>query len=191
MRHPDQQIYNWLVHTCKVPQDERDFKKRNPFTIGVDFSMIPRAENEMSGEMKDLIESGANFDLADDSGQTPYIKLYNARLFEPAEFLRSKGANIKAMSKAGIYVLKIALIRREEEEIKRLVKEGADINQRDQKERNLLHFAINMSSATADATFEIEQLLIDLGVDVNARDYLGRVPLHYAFVKIKQWNINH
>ena len=77
-------------------------------------------------------------------------------MFEPAEFLRSKGANIKAMSKAGIYVLKIALIRREEDEIKRLVKEGADINQRDQKDRNLLHFAINMSSATADATFEIE-----------------------------------
>lgn len=40
-----------------------------------------------------------------------------------------------------------------------------------------------MSSATADATFETEQLIIDLGVKVNQRDSYGRVPLHYAFVK--------
>ena len=49
----------------------------------------------------------------------------------------------------------------------------------------MLHFAINASSATADATFETEQLLIDLGVNVNLVDERGRVPLHYAFVKMK------
>jgi len=47
-----------------------------------------------------------------------------------------------------------------------------------------------MSSSTADATFETEQTLIDLGVEVNLRDNKGRVPLHYAFVKIKNWNSN-
>ena len=40
-----------------------------------------------------------------------------------------------------------------------------------------------MSSATADATFETEQLIIDLGVKVNQKDSFGRVPLHYSFVK--------
>ena len=190
MRHPDFKIYKYLLNE-KVQFDDMDFKKRNPFTIGVDFSMIPRAENVMGEEMKDLIKSGVNFDLPDDSGQTPYLKLYNARLLVAAEFLRSKGANIKAMSKAGVFVLKIALIRREDAEIKRLVDLGADINQIDPKGRNLLHFAINMSSATADATFEIEQQLIDLGVDINKRDYVGRVPLHYAFVKIKLWSDSH
>lgn len=45
-----------------------------------------------------------------------------------------------------------------------------------------------MSSSTADATFETEQLLIDKGVEVNARDCRGRVPLHYAFVKIKDFS---
>ena len=44
-----------------------------------------------------------------------------------------------------------------------------------------------MSSDSSDATFETEQFLIDLGVDPNARDYHGRVPLHYAFVKMKDW----
>lgn len=45
-----------------------------------------------------------------------------------------------------------------------------------------------MSSATADATFETEQLLIDHGININLRDCRGRVPLHYAFVKLKGWN---
>ena len=89
------------------------------------------------------------------------------------------------MSKAGIFPLKIALMRRDDAEISRLVGLGANINLIDQHGRNLLHFAINMSSATADATFETEQLLIDLGVDLNKRDCRGRVPLHYAFVKMK------
>ena len=44
-----------------------------------------------------------------------------------------------------------------------------------------------MSSATADASFEIEQLVISLGVDINRQDYLNRTPLHYSFVKIKNW----
>mmetsp|Transcript_152 Transcript_152/g.283 ORF Transcript_152/g.283 Transcript_152/m.283 type:complete len:96 (+) Transcript_152:1616-1903(+) len=89
------------------------------------------------------------------------------------------------MSKAGIFPLKIALLRRDDAEIKRLIGLGANVNQADQHGRNLLHIAINMSSATADATFETEQLLIDVGVELNKRDCRGRVPLHYAFVKIK------
>ncbi len=91
------------------------------------------------------------------------------------------------MSNAGIFALKIALMRRDDSEIKRLVSVGAEINKVDQKGRNLLHFAINMSSSTADATFETEQLLIDEGVDINVRDCHGRVPLHYAFVKLKDY----
>lgn len=76
-------------------------------------------------------------------------------------------------------------MRRNNEEIKRLVGIGADINLVDNNGRNVLHEAINMSSAGADATFETEQILIDLGIDINKRDNFGRVPLHYAFVKME------
>ena len=48
-----------------------------------------------------------------------------------------------------------------------------------------------MSSATADATFETEQFLIDKGIELNLKDERGRTPLHYAFVKIKDWKSNH
>jgi ankyrin repeat protein len=47
-----------------------------------------------------------------------------------------------------------------------------------------------MSSASADATFETEQFLIDRGIELNLIDDRGRTPLHYAFVKIKNWKSN-
>ena len=47
-----------------------------------------------------------------------------------------------------------------------------------------------MSAATADATFETEQFLIDKGIEYNLRDQNGRTPLHYAFVKIGNWRNN-
>ena len=138
--------------------------------------------------VKLLMERGSRIDYPDEANQTPYLKLYNSRLDEIAEILRENGANINQMSRAGVFVLKIALLRRDDAEIRRLVGLGADINLKDQHGRNLLHIAINMSSSTADATFETEQLLIDLGVKINERDIRGRVPLHYAFVKLKQYN---
>ena len=66
------------------------------------------------------------------------------------------GANICQMDDTGLYALKYALIRRNNEEVSRLIERGAQINQLDHKNRNLLHHAVNMSSATADATFETE-----------------------------------
>lgn len=84
-----------------------------------------------------------------------------------------------------MFALKISLVRRQNDEIKRLVGCGADINLTDNNGRNLLHEAINMSSAGSDATFETEQFLIDLGIEINKKDNFGRVPLHYAFVKIE------
>ena len=81
------------------------------------------------------------------------------------------------------------MIRRSSDEITKLVRTyKADINQTDNKGRNLLHHAINMSSSTADATFDIEQVLIDLGININLRDNRKRTPLHYAFVKMQKWN---
>jgi len=66
--------------------------------------------------------------LPNEANETPFLKCYNAQLGELAELLRTKGAKIDTMSKSGVFALKIALIRREEEEIKRLTGLGADIN---------------------------------------------------------------
>jgi ankyrin repeat protein len=98
------------------------------------------------------------------------------------------GANVNQRDSSGLFALKYALIRRDGPAIDKLVNEyKADVNLPDLRGRNLLHHAINMSSATADASFESEQQLIDLGININHRDDRLRTPLHYAFVKIKDW----
>ena len=62
------------------------------------------------------------------------------------------------MDVTGLFALKYALIRRDQSQIEMLItKHKANINQVDHKGRNLLHHAVNMSSASADATFEAEQ----------------------------------
>ena len=85
----------------------------------------------MHPAVKLLLERDVNFDYPDEANQTPYLKLYNSRLDAIAETLRERGADINQMSRAGIFVLKIALIRRDDKEITRLVSLGANINQID------------------------------------------------------------
>jgi ankyrin repeat protein len=77
------------------------------------------------------------------------------------------GANVDQMDNSGLYALKYALIRRDNPGLQLLLDRGATIGKVDNKKRNLLHHAVNMSSATADATFETEQFLIDKGVELN------------------------
>lgn len=70
--------------------------------------------------------------------------------------LLDMGSDVNQMDKSGLTIIKYALIRRDEDEIQRLYNLGAQINQIDHKGRNLLHHAVNMSSSSADASFEIE-----------------------------------
>ena len=52
----------------------------------------------------------------------------NLNTQQAAEYLRQKGADVNKVSNAGMFALKIALIRRKNDEIKRLCSVGADIN---------------------------------------------------------------
>ena len=84
------------------------------------------------------------------------MNFYANGLTNQCNKLLDLGSNINQMDKSGLTIIKYALIRRDADEIQRLTKNGAEINQTDQKGRNLLHHAVNMSSASADASFEIE-----------------------------------
>lgn len=182
MRRPVKELFNYLINDRKLAIDEIDNEGLNAVYIAIK-ARIDRGKDTISESTKLLIKMGANCDLADRQGQTPFLHLYNKVYKDAAFYLLENGSNINAMSKAGVFALKMALIRRNSDEIRALVSRGADINQLDHLGRNLLHEAVKMSSATADATFETEQLIIDLGVKVNQRDSFGRVPLHYSFVK--------
>ena len=51
-------------------------------------------------------------------------------------------------------------------------------------DRNFLHFALNSSLSSIDASFKTIRYLLDKKVDYNTIDKEGRTPLHYAFCKI-------
>ena len=98
-------------------------------------------------------------------------------------YLLDRGANIDAIGNDGDFALKLAVISRNNEEIEKLWRRGANVNKIDNHGRNLLHESVKSSNIHDDSTFETEQLIINLDVDINQRDLYGRVPLHYAFVK--------
>jgi len=64
------------------------------------------------------------------------------------------------------------------------LKAGANPNIKGHRDRTALHYALNVSASGADASFEIEYLLLKHGARINEVDSRGRTPLHYAFVKI-------
>jgi len=65
-----------------------------------------------------------------------------------------------------------------------MLKCGADPNMVDNMQRMAMHHAVNVAETSADASFDLEQLLLNYGAKVNMRDSRGRTPLHYAFTKI-------
>jgi ankyrin repeat protein len=127
MRRPVKLLFNYLIKDIKLPIDEIDNEGLNPFYICIK-ARIDRCKETIGESSKELIKLGANCDLSDRQGQTPFLHLYNKNYKDAAMYLLDKGANINAMSKVGVFALKIALIRRNNEEIKMLVKRGADIN---------------------------------------------------------------
>lgn len=153
MRHCSKTFFDFLVNNLHIPVDEVDFQGRNPFMLAV---LSNPNQQHISESMQKLLDMNVRFDLSDSKGRTPFLIYYENRNILMANKMLNQGANIKQMDEGGLFALKYALIRRENEEISRLVGLGADINQIDQKGRNLLHHAVNMSSATADATFETE-----------------------------------
>ena len=52
------------------------------------------------------------------------------------------------------------------------------------KKRSSLHHAINISSSSTDASFDMEELLFEKGAKADIKDIFDRTPLYYCFVKI-------
>jgi ankyrin repeat protein len=81
--------------------------------------------------MQDLLAKRVNFDLADERGRTPFLVYYEHKNFNLANRLLDAGASVNHMDNQGLFALKYALIRRQDDEIKRLITKGAQINQID------------------------------------------------------------
>lgn len=125
-------VFDYLVSELKLPVDEKSFNGTTPFYVVVKNRINKITNDGVLGECAErLLSLGAHIDNEDQQGQTPYLLLYSnssKNCQQAAEYLRQKGANVNQVTKAGMYALKIALVRRNNDEIKRLVDVGADIN---------------------------------------------------------------
>ena len=153
---PHSRLVDLLVD-LKVNPDQQDRLLITPINLASTSAPVEYVDPRNDAVTTRLITLGVNTDLPDAKGRTPFLNYYGNSRFVEAERMLSLGANVNQMDASGLYALKYALIRRNNQAIEKLVKEyKGDINKVDNKGRNLLHHAVNMSSATADATFETE-----------------------------------
>jgi len=106
----------------------------------------------------------------------------------------SNKAEVDAVDENGQTPLHYACNVRALEVICLLLENKADVNTADKKQRTPLHLAVNQSVSSTDASFDVEELLLQhkaqvrthyhLHPQVNAKDYLSRTCLHYCFIKI-------
>jgi len=178
-----------LLAKHEINPDQVDFRHMTPFNLAsTKINVYDHSTTTHLDLFTKLISLKVRADYPDAKGRTPFLNYFADNRQDYFIKCLQLGANVNQMDVTGLFALKYALIRRDGKQIDMLVKEWkANINQIDTKGRNLLHHAVNMSSASADATFETEQQLIDYGIEINLRDRHNRTPLHYAFVKIKDW----
>ncbi|NWH59619.1 RN5A ribonuclease, partial [Geococcyx californianus] len=140
-----------------------------------------------------LLDHGLNIDDCDDNGFTAFMEAAWYGNEEALRFLHSKGANVnlrRAVSeekakllKGGATALMDACKEGHFSTVKMLVQElGADVNIRDNKDRNALIHALKEVCAKKryESAVSIGLFLLDCGVDVTSKDECGKTALILA-----------
>ena len=142
-------------------------------------------------EIYGILKGRVDIDKPNSSGVTPFLRAMHNGNHIVANIFASDGANVNANDDQYNFALKYAVNANNVTQTKELLENfKANPNKKDDKMRNVLHIAINNSSPKIDSTSEIETLLLEWGCDVNSRDSRGKTPLHYAFIKIGNFQDN-
>ncbi|XP_071037934.1 serine/threonine-protein phosphatase 6 regulatory ankyrin repeat subunit B-like [Parasteatoda tepidariorum] len=124
--------------------------------------------NERDEVVELLIKEGADVEAKCHHDETPLFSAGSKKAFE---HLIAKGANINAKSSEGYTPLHNALMKRRDEVVDLLVKEGADFEAKDYRDETPLFKA---------STKKMFELLIEKGANINARNNIGKTLLHSA-----------
>ena len=184
---PRPKLLNYLLSNMKLGINHLNFNKSSFLLQFIEES----AENpENIDILNTILKRGADVNQANKDENTPILL---ATIYNKMEFLKillnTKDANLNCLNKEGVSPLIFFTKKRDLNGVLLLLENNAsktkpNPNILDNDKRNALHWAINNSSHSADASYELEETLLKYGTKVNQIDERGRVPLHYAFVKI-------
>eukprot|EP01059_Diplonema_ambulator_P014844 TRINITY_DN25869_c0_g1_i3.p1 TRINITY_DN25869_c0_g1~~TRINITY_DN25869_c0_g1_i3.p1 ORF type:complete len:308 (+),score=70.54 TRINITY_DN25869_c0_g1_i3:122-925(+) len=118
-----------------------------------------------------LLDSGADINRIDMSGQSPLFYATNPNV---VELLLSRGADVHNMDATGRTPLHDAVAMAREDIARLLIEHGADVRAQSMDGTTPLH------EAQARCDLEITKLLVLKGADVHARHVSGATPLHDA-----------
>ncbi|XP_063200686.1 2-5A-dependent ribonuclease isoform X2 [Chroicocephalus ridibundus] len=143
--------------------------------------------------LKLLLDYGIDINDHDDNGFTAFMEAAWYGNEEALRFLYSKGANVNLrrvvseenakLHKGGATALMDACEKRRFPAVKILVQElGADVNIRDNKDRNALIHTLKKSDSKQryELAVSIGHFLLDCGIDVTSKDECGKTALILA-----------
>lgn len=150
--------------------NNRDTWKRTPLISALMDHNIPMARK--------LLAKGADANAKDDNGSSPLLIALTYRKLEVVGDLLDKGADPNVREKwSNQTALHLCCDRNLDEEVKKLVKAGADLKATDAQGRTALHTAVLNSYASAENV----RTLLAAGADPLAPDNNGRTPYDMAY----------
>lgn len=165
--------------SLNIPINQKDFYGNTPLLLFTE---------KNSNFLEVLIQHGADPNIKNAAGNFPIQKAVENQNIETIKSLIKSSSLLNVLNQEGKSPLITAVEKKDLKIVRMLLENKADPNFKDNKNRTSLHIAFNLSESTANASFDMESLLLLYKADINAVDIRNRIPLHYSFIKIGKSN---
>ena len=170
----DRQIFDYLIE-LELDINHQDFMRN---------SLIMNMYENHYVFFHEMIEKGADINVKNGLGQNLLQRAVEKQDLGLINILLERHARVNDLVGEGKTILNIAVASNNLKLVRLILENGADPNLPDEKGLTPLHVAFNLADSSANASFDMESLLLLFKSDINLRDNQGRTPLHYCFVKL-------